>query len=359
MEGSAEVRLAAGDLLLVLHDGEAVGAGRISEVATGRPLGRLDWVERELPGRGWALVVARDLPIRVEPNLPPFIRRNARPGPVVSLNGRGGEQPDRKTAPQRLGVVAIEANGDHQILDLAPVGPVWGVPDRQMPTTARAGTAEMATMGIGDRCDLYRGTRYAGFAKVNSIGQGSVRAETLASLCRGPVQVGDLAVRRLPPGTEVAQYGYVFRREADYVLVSLGEADGVRRGDRLFARSADGAEYRLLVSHVYPEHCGATVETDDNDPPCEPAAWDAVCNSSPPSLVVPVPPAAWGRTGSSWLVAVRSALVPRNIRQGDIVFVSNQVDGVGVVVVAGTTDVYLFVPGCWTVPRLEMGTDGH
>ncbi|MHC4610189.1 MAG: hypothetical protein ACYS7M_07575, partial [Planctomycetota bacterium] len=172
LEGSAEVRLAAGDLLLVLHDGEAVGAGRISEVATGRPLGRLDWVERELPGRGWALVVARDLPIRVEPNLPPFIRRNARPGPVVSLNGRGGEQPDRKTAPQRLGVVAIEANGDHQILDLAPAGPAWGVRDRQMPTTARAGTPEMATMGIGDRCDMYRGTRYAGFAKVNSIGTG-------------------------------------------------------------------------------------------------------------------------------------------------------------------------------------------
>ena len=153
--------------------------------------------------------------------------------------------------------------------------------------------------------------------------------------------------------------GYVFRREADYVLVSLGEADGVSPGDHLSARSADGARYRLRVDRTYPNHCGASLERSGSEPAAKPARWDRVCaaTAGTPKLVVAVGDTAAQSTESSWLVHVPAGALPLRIGPGDFVVLSNRPDDVGVILVAAGPNVFIYRPGSWKVPPAKAQPD--
>jgi len=363
LDAEGQPGLAVGDLVLVLHQDEAAGVGRIVQVQdqqTGPWRAELDWLDWGLPERGQALVIPHNLPTCLRAHLPPFVTWNPRPSSSVSeLRQRRGDD-DRGFASQRFRTPVVRlrrmkdngAGSAASWVQLDARGWVADISRGPMPPTTRPASPEMSRVGIGDRFDLYRGAAYVGFAKVTSMEPGLVWAETLASLCARPVEVGDLAVRRLAPGPEIDPYGYVFRREPGYVLVSLGEADRVRRGDRLFGRSADGGEYRLVVDRSYPDHCGAAVEKDGATPTGRPAVWDPVRRACSPRLVVPVLSlrrTGWQATETSWLVAVERAALPERIREGDFVFPANRSDGFGVVLVAGTKWVYVYVPGVWSV----------
>ena len=341
LDADAQARLAVGDPVLVLFDGQAGGAGRLTEVTAESAVAELAWLEWGLPERGRALVVPGDLAARLAGHLPPSVAWNPRRASPSSQPRPDAGAPDLKDPLVRLRaqVGAVHANGPAQLVEL----------DAERPLA----------LGIGDRLDLYRGARYVAFAKVVAVEPGAVRAETLPSLCAGAVEVGDVAVRRLPPGATVTRYGYVFRREPGYVLVSLGEADGVRRGDHLYARSAEGGRYRLVVDRTYPDHCGATVEKSGGSLPCEPSAWDPVCPGRFPRLAVSILPSARRATESRWLVAVPSAALPERTCQGDLVIWGNRSDVVGVVLLVGSTEAFVYVPGIFTVSTQEGLGDGQ
>lgn len=391
--------LAVGDLVLILHQEEARGAGRITQAEDERSRSwraELDWLDWGLEERGWALVIPQDLPTRLRPHLPPFVTCNSTSDSRVSglRPDQGDDEREFPSQRFRTRVVRLrsaaggEGNGIRRRrtaswVQLDARGRVADVSRGPMPPTTRPASPEMPRVGIGDRFDLHRGAAYVGFAKVTSVEPGLVWAETLASLCARPVEVGDLAVRRLAPGPEIDPCGYVFRQEPGYVLVSLGEADGVRRGDRLFSRSADGGEYRLVVDRSYPDHCGAAVERDRAQPTGQPTVWDPVRRACAPRLVVPVLSAAGGPQ-ANWrvildtpgerearrrrggptpqvkrrLVAVERAALPERIREGDFVFPGNRLDGFGVVLIAEVKRAYLYVPGVWSVFAQERHPDG-
>jgi len=345
---------AVGDRALVLEGGELRGAGEIVVADSGKVLVELDWLDLELPAQGQALVIPRDLPLRMRDQLPPWIawtqeapRAGASqppPGANPPTATQPGSQPTSAPAsqpatqtgasgfaqvpqPMRVRVVAVELEGDRQALTLTPLG--------------------LGAIGIGDRFDLYRGWRYVGFARAVSIGPSSARAETLASLSATPAQPGDLGVRRPPAESPEPRRGYVFRREGEYVLVSLGEADGIRRADRLHARAVDGGRYELIVDRAYPDHCGATVEATGASDAVSPSAWDPVCPTQTPRLTVTLPEGAWLATESSWLVRLRRERLPPRIRPGDFVLLGNRPGRIGVLLVAGQGDALAYFPGVW------------
>ena len=321
------------DRVVVFHQGQAVGAGRVVAGRDGPPMAALDWLEWRLPPRGHAWVIPRNLAARLRSTLPP---------PLVETHVAPTCSTSQPADPRAITRTTVTA-----------VGVAGGSPRAELDATATSG------VGIGDRFDLYRGIRYVGFAKVESIDAKTVEVAVPTSLSAADVQVGDWALRRPPAGSDPPPMGYVFRREPDYVLVSLGEADGVSRGDRLAARSADGAQYRLRVDRTYPDHCAASLERSASEPAAQPAKWDRVrpAAAGAPKLVVAVGAAAAESTESPWLVRVAAGALPPRIGPGDFVFLSNRPDDVGVILVAAGPNVFIYRPGSWKVPPAKAQPD--
>ncbi|MCP4251546.1 MAG: hypothetical protein GY778_31295 [bacterium] len=322
------------DRVVVIHEGQALGAGRVvAGQQGGPPLAVLDWLEWRLPPRGHAWVIPGNLAARLRAALPvPLVESPI--GPTGSTS-----RPTTVPACTHPTVTAVAAAGGTQRVRL---------------------DAMTATgVGIGDRLDLYRGIQYVGFAKVETITSTTVELAVLPSLSAGDVQAGDTAIRRPPAGSIPPPMGYVFRCEADYVLVSLGEADGIARGDHLSARAADGRPYRLRVDRTYPDHCGASLERDDPELLAKPARWDRVRPAAvgAPSLVVAVPATAAQSTESPWLLRVTADALPPRIRPGDFVILSNRPDDVGVILVAAGPNVFVYRPGFWKNPSAKAQPD--
>ncbi len=101
----------------------------------------------------------------------------------------------------------------------------------------------------GARFDLFRDGAYVGMAVVRRTAL-HLQAEIEPAFMRAAPRVGDEACLRLATGDRASR-GWIFRLEGDYGLVSLGEADGVVRGQRLFTQG-----HILEVRTVYPYHCG-------------------------------------------------------------------------------------------------------
>jgi len=336
----------AGDLVLVLASGKAVGAGRVVPHEDQSQRAELDWLDWDLPERGQLLVIPRDVPDRIAPTLPPCLSRVRRPGPAVpaSQPADASGAPTRRDRSDRIRANVVRhkqlaEGGNAQLLELsANVAP---------------------TVGIGDRFDLYRGARYVGFAKTVSAGTGTILAETVASFCALPARIGDAAVRRRTPDGRSGPYGHIFRIEPGYVLVTLGEADGLRRGDWLRARSADGSDYRLRVDRAYPDHCGAATQEGTDGRSISPTAWDPVCTTDRPRLTVAVPADAWRPipAGRDRFAAVRAAVLPAYIRPGDFIVANDRPDRVGVVLIANPDQVHVYAPGVWTCLGVGLPTD--
>lgn len=346
LRGQTSTGIAVGDRVVVLADQDVVAAGAVSKIEAEGPRATLELLEWSLPERGQALVIPRSLPDRLDPWLPRFVIRQ---GPSDRASGAERGNDLTETGPNAAGqptrvrvrVLAVDGQVNHCVIRLAN------------PVSTR--------LGIGDRLDLYRGVRYVGFAKVVSIDGSTAAAEVVGSLSALAVQAGDLAVRRPPAGSRPVQRGFVFRVEGDYALVSLGEADGVRRGDRLFVRDSRGRDRRLTVERVYPDHCGAGLEvggaedaggTDKASSIDEVgglAVWQPVTLNEPgPALVELSAPVA-RPAGVSWLFRIPAGPQTKQVRQGDLVFWRGRPPRLGVVLTAGRWGAYVYVPGVWTV----------
>ncbi len=70
-------------------------------------------------------------------------------------------------------------------------------------------------------------------------------------------------------------------------------------------------------------------------------------------------PSAKRATESRWLVAVPSAALPERTCQGDLVIWGNRSDVVGVVLLVGSTEAFVYVPGIFTVSTQEGPDDGR
>jgi len=321
-----------GDRVAIIDGSQVVSAGAVVTAAGGQAAARLDWLEWQLPATGTAWVIPADLPRRLASTLPPCIRQQVESttgppaSPPASSAGMGG-------AAGHLSVAAVSPGGEGVRLEA-----------RQDPRRPAA---------VGDRLDLYRGPSYVGFARVIAVDSASLQAELLTALSRSAVHPGDVAVPRRTE-TESPTCGRAFRKEGDYFLVSLGEMDGVNRGDVLFARTARGTDYRLRVDRVYPQHCGATVETPDLAEAA--ATWDCACRHRAPLAFAAIPPGCWRSTGVDWLAIVERDAVGQGFRAGDVLALQGRTLGVGVVLHVDRECVYVFVPGVWdVVPEWQEG----
>lgn len=321
--------LGPGDRVFVLVGDEVAASGAIESTKGGRAVARLDWLEWSVPSRGTAQVVSRHLVQRLARVLPPCIEFAGDHDPTVAGDGPAGR---------------LRAT-------------VTGATDGERGTVVDLGNLPAAGLAIGDRLDVFRGTGYVAFARVISVDSAKARAEVVSSFSRSAVRAGDIAVRRPASPTGPAGYGTIFRLEGRYALVSLGEADGIQRGDRLSGRARDGGSYRLVVDRVYPEHCGASVEVTPQQGPITAQLWDRVGIGVLPPAVMAVPSSDWESAGMTWLAVVDRPAQRRGARPGDFVVLDGRSPGVGVVCRVGEARCLAYVPGCWRVTPERSETD--
>ena len=331
LEPAGTTAISAGDRLFVVVAGEVAGAGQVTELDDGKPSARLDWLEWQLPPQGVALVVSHDLADRLKPDLPPFIVTRARADrhEQPKTGGTGDDVASSEPGRPRSVVIGASAEGGRNTVDIAAGDPV--------------------ALAIGDRIDLFRGARYVGFARVVSVEGTTARAEMESSLSPSVGRPGDLVVRRPSSASDVSARGYVFRLEGDYALVSLGETAGLQPGQRLFARSKDGAECRLLVDRVYPDHCGATIEANGNGAPAGLELWTRVCPGQAPPKLWELKADSWESAGVPWLVVVPAREIGRHTRAGDFAMSVNRTPTIGVVLIVGEATAFVYVPGVWGI----------
>lgn len=170
--------------------------------------------------------------------------------------------------------------GNPQTASVAPtaVATVTGVEPENDAETITLATSEGTTYREDDRLDVLRNGAPVAFAVVNAVEGRRITARTEPSLSRDGCQIGDM-VRRRPPAdaTDVDRRGWAFLVDRDYALVSLGNGDGVSRGDQLYAAAHDGRPLTLRVQSVYPDHCGAAIETEGDASPAL-DTWSSVYN---------------------------------------------------------------------------------
>jgi hypothetical protein len=211
---------------------------------------------------------------------------------------------------------------------------VIAVQDAGETCMARLAGDEALGVAVGDRIDFFRSGRYVGFGTVTLVAP-SLWAEVAEAMSREAPQVGDCAyVRAGRDAVTPARSGYVFRVDADYVLVTLGEADGVAAGDRLTLLGPDGAKLQLSVSSVYPDHCGAEIVA--GGPAIEPAqrAWRRVVRADEETASLPWVEAV-RHPVADWLFEVRGS--GNSLTVGELVAPRAEPGAVAVVVVARGT----------------------
>ncbi len=309
---------AVGSRVVVTHHGQVSGVGTVASAASDGALAELDWLELDLPETGTALIIPPDLEDRMAPLLPPVVSR-----------------------PRRvcLMVVAVEGPGGRQTVRLKALGE--------------------AAPAIADRLDFFREGRYVGFGQVVSIEGTTFVAQTEESMSASPVREGDVAVPRPAAGAPGAHWGWVFKVTGDYVLVSLGEADGIRAGDALSARAADGTERELEVDRTFPDHSGAILRPGAKPHLGTIAPWTPVR----PSATIPVFTVVSGGkaapTGVAWLFVVDNRDLERRLQPGDFVVVSSSGPTIAVVVEVDSAGTLAYVPGVWCLCGQECGADEH
>jgi hypothetical protein len=385
LSGGRDAGVSLGDHVLILRGGELAAAGRVFYLEADRSGVRLPWlltppgvgdravvvstqrgrlappalaeginlrsmVDAICPGsatawmdggarQGWrigdALLIHRDeLPVTTasiivadtEVSLmrvadPIFPATRIRPGDAVERLGAAGDA----SAGCVTRVASVLRDGEpHQVL-------LADVPDSQI--------------AMGDRFDFYRGQAYVGFGRAVSLRPDGVVAEIETALSKGPCRPGDVALRRLPAHTSVRRTGFLFRIEGDYALATIGEADGLRAGDRL--RSAGEPAYELAVDAVYPHHCGARLVSAATTPPRDLQLWDAVVTTegSPPAPTIPAD--AWKRESPDWLVGIDPATCPGALEIGNHVILEGPEWAAGVVVARTPTRVWVHVNDGW------------
>ncbi|HUU82672.1 MAG TPA: hypothetical protein VM243_04120 [Phycisphaerae bacterium] len=341
LEGEASAGITVGDLVAVLVEADVVAAGAVSKMEADGPVATLDFLEWALPPRGEAWVIPRNLPENLEARLPPLVVRRARADRAPGEDRSNGPNPAGPDRPERPAVVRAF---------------VSAVDPDASGSTVRLDNPAASRLAIGDRLDVYRGGRYVGFAQVVSIEGPEAEAEVLTSLSASAMQAGDLAVRRAPAGSSQIRQGFVFRVEGDYALVSLGEADGVRRGDRLFTRDGTGDDRRLTVVRVYPDHCGASLEGGGTDSEVGLVMWQPAHTSEGCAAFVELAASGARSAGVPWLMRVPSGSASLPLRTGDFVLTGDRRRNVGVVLTNSEWGAYVYVPGVWTVP--EGARDG-
>jgi len=114
---------------------------------------------------------------------------------------------------------------------------------------------------VDDAWILTRDGAYAGVVRVVQVTEEFAVAETLPSLGRTQVTLGDLAVRR--PSADVLGGRVpllVFRAEGGYGLINAGEGAGLRPGMSLALLRGGEPVARLTVAAAHEDHCGVNVE---------------------------------------------------------------------------------------------------
>jgi len=135
-------------------------------------------------------------------------------------------------------------------------------------TTSRAATQlilagdDSSGFSPGDRIELYRDGQYVSFATISRTNP-VIRAEVTEAFQQSQTREGDVAILRPQPASGSAPLGRVFRVEGNHALITLGQADDIETGQTLFVFNKNAAPTRLTVRSVYPQHCGAKPESDD------------------------------------------------------------------------------------------------
>jgi hypothetical protein len=225
-------------------------------------------------------------------------------------------------------------------------------------TLTLAGSARDG-FSVEQQIDLFDGSRYAGQAGVTATSDRLVLAESLPAFATTQPAVGMRAVARPPAERRAARLeARIFEIRGSYVLISAGQADGVRVGQR-FAVIRDGKRLATLeVRAVKVDFAGAEIVAGAKGDAKGAALrkWDRVARLPlPPPTVIEVGTTATEVGPEGWLLATLTTDEP--IRIGAVVRVGDERATAALVVRAAGPTVLLYVPPGWAGGPVPVGAD--